>query len=1507
MSGTVRDISRFNFFQEANEASKKLRKDSKEFINDVYTKSDQNKMSNKERNRIKKFLKDNDYDPKTGTIKTDIKDKSGKNVRVKFATKVSTDPANKNKLTAFLPDTDDMFPNDPDPGCYIPDPNIHGDESTIVLGKSTLKRKPVISNGNLKHEEGHLAKQVYGKDFSKEERIARNMIDNSHEKMDAHDEDPEEYAVDLYGEKHNKYAKKYPGKSLNSSMSNDVKVLKKNKQTIKKFMTLIKQNASTSVVDDLIMELEQMLSINERMRSNEKDPERQKSYEDENNDLKNTLERIKSINDAAKTKKEYTEYMKRDILRQLSNGSKCIDNGYKLRKQFVQKMINEYALDYDECVELVQEMYNDPEYLLYEIYSESDQDEINEGDEMEEDIDIELPDMGDLKSDFDDIDFDDEDYGIDGFFVDEFDTPEADDEFNKERLMKFRSICESSTYTRLCEVTLSDTVSNALCSLILSDFKKTDFADKVWAFANQYNFDSIDNAMTDLHSFVKDEFAPKLFVRNNYNIDGLKDKCIKFIRSILTTAKEHGIDTSVCNSNTIKRHKLFIEKYGTKPIQEGVMNDIKNGVNPFSDKRIFHVSSQGHLDGQVFNPRVPEYLDKYDPTYPNFEDVSNPRVCFSTSIEGALNAIAVKLSRWKPDRFDKMYVYVPEKPLKEYKHTSNKDLIKDKKVYDANLTKEIWIEEPVRLKLYGVIRVDQVSKSSKKSTVPMLNGKRGDRDYYSFKWHWVVKPQVLKNIPFEYSPEWVCRDMIDDLKGFKYGIPVNGEIKNVSSSDYYDKNYKSLSPEEFEKYKGGICWDYVEWEEGYLKAYGYDCKKYYIFTDTEDSDTHTFITVDDGKGGLIYPESSFSQLEGVHKIKNVEEAIKMIADKMFSVNNNDKKYDEIKYYVWEYSGHPPYGSNTKQCTEYYSKGEPFYEGVAKNKKSDNMSTERVIDDELRSMLKSESVKPKREQPSSLFGRWFMEADDETEENEDIEENDDETEEKDTEEDDDDLEKIDKDFQDLEGFGSDDSDVQNEYDEKEVETLNNLIAAENDAMNDYFDAGKNTNQEILRRLYADIGAEERFHAEQLIYAKCTLTGEKYEPRDPKVKEEYQELLEMGMDEDTAIYTTIDKMSLSKSSDEMTDEDMKDIQEDVATTESMLLQNELILDTILENANFLTNKISEQYESFVEQYVYLEDVSNVSTAPKSLQKGQSPIRFIAKSFSNIIKFLMNLARRIREYMTRSRIKRDKIKRWVKNHGVKAVFEPGYSFYFYNDKTGKFDTNDALRYCDLLFKLTKQIADRCGLSLNFNNPVRINNPIGYGSIERGIELINGVVMSKTKVVITDKNESYFRHVLFGYSDTKIPMIKTENNENGDEVNKLENESFNIYNSFTAILSIISQCSKLTNEVVIAMANLEGDPNSVYRSNYSEYRKMVKNISIVVKGYNTIIKALNADLNTMLKIDNGVLEMTKAHDEADRNGQQWDGGTDDYNPNDGNQQPQQKSQTPHVTPKTNNAFKIK
>jgi hypothetical protein len=398
---------------------------------------------------------------------------------------------------------------------------------------------------------------------------------------------------------------------------------------------------------------------------------------------------------------------------------------------------------------------------------------------------------------------------------------------------------------------------------------------------------------------------------------------------MLNEAKRSHINTALCNYQTTSLHKRFVEKYGLKPIQEGAWNDIRNGVNPWSDKLVFHISPQGHLDGQVFNPRVPEYLAPNKPGETRFEDTDNPRVCFSTSIEGCLNAILVNIARWKTaDKLRDWYVYVPEKPLKEYKHSTNKDLIKDKKVFDANVTKEIWIEEPVRLKQYGVIRIDQVHDRTRKKTVPNAEGNSASRRQYSFKWHWLVRPSVIKDLPYDYSPIAVCNNMEDDISGFKYGLGANGSVHKASPEEY-DKNYRLESLEEFEKNGGGICYDFVEWQAGYLEAYGYTCRKFFISTDTEDMDTHTFILVDDGNGKFIYPEAAFKLLEGTHIVKSPEEAALKVMDKIFDVNDNSKKYDEIKYYVWEYEGHPPYGSNMETCHKYFSKGEPFHEGTAK--------------------------------------------------------------------------------------------------------------------------------------------------------------------------------------------------------------------------------------------------------------------------------------------------------------------------------------------------------------------------------------------------------------------------------------------------------------------------------------------------------------------------------------------------------------------------------------------------
>lgn len=514
---------------------------------------------------------------------------------------------------------------------------------------------------------------------------------------------------------------------------------------------------------------------------------------------------------------------------------------------------------------------------------------------------------------------------------------------NVERTYDFGVMTESHLYWDICHVVLDDEIDTKLCNKIIDDYdvarKGTwhdEFFKRVDEFASKYDCSYIKAPVDEFKSFMKRDFRPTIF-NWKFDIDGLKPRCMDIIKAFMKVIKELDIDTARLNPPAYELHKQIIAKYGTKMFQEGVIQNIKNKTSPFEKNLVYHISPEGHLDGQIFKPRVPDYLDKYDPSKTEFEDVETPRVCFSPSIEGCLNAIIVNIGRWKTaEKLRDWYVYIPEKPLKEYKYRTTKQLVDEKKVYDANLTKEVWIEEPVRLKQYGVIRIDSVVDKSRKKAVPTTLGESKKRNVYDFKWHWLVKPKVLKDVPYDYSPLEVCKDMVADLERYKYGIPENGRIVSGSEHDY-DTKWKLQSPEEFEKNGGGICYDYVEFEEGYLDAYGIKCKKYFISTDLPGHDTHTFILVDDGKGGFIYPESSFKPMEGAHEVKSLDHACSMVADGFWKINDNLKKVKPTKQpnmnkeaktfkcYLWEYTGHPPYGSNMATCTKYYSKGEPLKE------------------------------------------------------------------------------------------------------------------------------------------------------------------------------------------------------------------------------------------------------------------------------------------------------------------------------------------------------------------------------------------------------------------------------------------------------------------------------------------------------------------------------------------------------------------------------------------------------
>jgi rubrerythrin len=455
---------------------------------------------------------------------------------------------------------------------------------------------------------------------------------------------------------------------------------------------------------------------------------------------------------------------------------------------------------------------------------------------------------------------------------------------------------------------------------------------------------------------------------------------------------------------------------------------------------------------------------------------------------------------------------------------------------------------------------------------------------------------------------------------------------------------------------------------------------------------------------------------------------------------------------------------------------------------------------------------------------------------------------------DDVNLEDNDINNIE-IGIDDSDVHNEYDVKEVETLNNLIAAENDAMNDYFEAGKNTNQEILRRLYADIGAEERFHAEQLIYAKSTITGEKYEPRDPEVKKEYEELLEMGVDEETAMTTAVDKLGFIRT-DDGDDSDLEDLEEDVSVMEESFqffsMAYDLTEAILSESSKYEKgdDEISKQLDVFVETCCYTEAVDNISSNNRS--HGTNPINIILNGFRTLLRFISRLIEQIKRFIRFIQVKHNRIHGWIKSHGIKDLFANGIYMYFYDEKRPGEVSTEPLQYTELIFNVMRLIGKRIGIT-NFKQPYQKGswNSIPFNGVEDGLDKIKNTVITKTKVVVTDANEARLAAFFFGYTQAK--------NSSGN--------SINVNNSLTEMADQVNAVARIADEFADYLKAYESEPNSIYYKNRKLYNWAFDGLKTVREGLVKFTKALNNDLNAIIKLNNGILESTRDADEADKN----------------------------------------
>ena len=122
----------------------------------------------------------------------------------------------------------------------------------------------------------------------------------------------------------------------------------------------------------------------------------------------------------------------------------------------------------------------------------------------------------------------------------------------------------------------------------------------------------------------------------------------------------------------------------------------------------------------------------------------------------------------------------------------------------------------------------------------------------------------------------------DRLNDYEYIIPNNGNPITHIKNDDFIKYYVLLSPNEFEKYKGGVCWDYVAYEAMYFRAKYPNIKfetYYQVIDNRNDNPTHTFLIFEFNKKWYWF-ESSWKINCGIYGFDNKSDCIEYIMQKL---------------------------------------------------------------------------------------------------------------------------------------------------------------------------------------------------------------------------------------------------------------------------------------------------------------------------------------------------------------------------------------------------------------------------------------------------------------------------------------------------------------------------------------------------------------------------------------------------------------------------------------------------
>ena len=355
--------------------------------------------------------------------------------------------------------------------------------------------------------------------------------------------------------------------------------------------------------------------------------------------------------------------------------------------------------------------------------------------------------------------------------------------------------------------------------------------------------------------------------------------------------------------------------------------------------------------------------------------------------------------------------------------------------------------------------------------------------------------------------------------------------------------------------------------------------------------------------------------------------------------------------------------------------------------------------------------------------------------------------------------------------------------------------------------------------------------------------------------------------------------SDEDEEIDIEELEDIENDMKNLEesfNMSISNCSLLMAIQESAAYINHsELRQAYSEFAENMFVMEAMDNIATKQGSEILGTTnPFLIIGRAIKSVYMAIINLVKKLKNWINKRRIKNKRVFAWLKKHGIKGLFANGVNLYFWSDDSNSFEISDAVAYMNLLLNTTEMVRTRLGIQkgININNTL-LNNlginkagktPVISSPLD-GKNKIDGVVFTKTKVIVTDSNSDDLETMFFGTSGGKINTTITKTMDDGSQTQEVKSKNVNIYNALNSILEMAGNYAKATEEWLQEVQKVAMQPGNNIASKKPElFKECLATMKSVSAGYVKLIKCINSDIATCMNLDKGLLQAVQQGEES-------------------------------------------